>query len=109
MKSLRDNEGDFCRARELCNGGSDVFVYAGSFILVDAATWKVNGEWGANGQAAQYGYDFWYQPRHNVMISTEWGSPAAIKSGFSPADVAAGELEKQFNTKQHCGFMLWLY
>jgi len=37
------------------------------------------------------GYDFWYQPSHNVMISTEWGDIGAIKSGFNPQDVADGK------------------
>jgi len=36
------------------------------------------------------GYDFWYQPRHNVMISTEWGAPQRIKNGFDPQHVADG-------------------
>uniref|UniRef100_A0A3P8T1I8 Methanethiol oxidase n=1 Tax=Amphiprion percula TaxID=161767 RepID=A0A3P8T1I8_AMPPE len=35
--------------------------------------------------AAPFGYDFWYQPRHNVMISTEWGAPKALVNGFDPA------------------------
>lgn len=37
------------------------------------------------------GYDFWYQPRHNVMISTEWAAPNVLRDGFNPADVEAGE------------------
>ena len=37
-----------------------------------------------------YRYDFWYQPFHNVMISTEWGAPSAFKKQFDPADVEAG-------------------
>ena len=23
-------------------------------------------------------YDFWYQPRLNVMVSSEWGAPSAF-------------------------------
>ena len=56
---------------------------------MDGKTFNVKGVW-EDGPAAQYGYDFWYQPRHNVMISTEWGAPFAFKKGFDPADVAAG-------------------
>lgn len=37
------------------------------------------------------GYDFWYQPRHNVMISTEWAAPNIFQNGFNLADVEAGE------------------
>ncbi|KAL4515239.1 hypothetical protein Ndes2526B_g09559 [Nannochloris sp. 'desiccata'] len=34
-----------------------------------------------------YGYDYWYQPRLNVMISTGWGAPKAFTKGFNPAEV----------------------
>ena len=38
------------------------------------------------------GYDFWYQPRFNVMISTEWGEPKALTKGFKVEDVQSGEI-----------------
>lgn len=37
------------------------------------------------------GYDFWYQPRHNVLISTEWGVPKHLGYGFDPQDLGKGE------------------
>ena len=37
------------------------------------------------------GYDFWYQPRFNVMISTEWGEPKALTKGFKVEDLQAGK------------------
>lgn len=40
-------------------------------------TWTV-------GKLAKYGYDFWYQPYHDVLVSTEWASPRLFKKGFSP-------------------------
>lgn len=49
------------------------------------------GNWEHPGEAAPFGYDFWYQPRHNVMISTEWGAPKALVDGFNPAHVKEGE------------------
>ena len=43
---------------------------------------QVKGKWSADD--TKYGYDFWYQPRHNVMVSTEWGAPSAfVKAGSS--------------------------
>ncbi|MEE6508900.1 hypothetical protein FKM82_023413 [Ascaphus truei] len=62
----------------------------GGFVLLDGETFEVKGNWEVEGQAAPFGYDFWYQPRHNVMISTEWGSLKVIDSGFRIEDVAAG-------------------
>lgn len=29
-------------------------------------------------EETKYGYDFWYQPRINAMISTGWGAPKAF-------------------------------
>lgn len=66
---------------------------SGGFVLLDGQTFDVVGNWEHPGEAAPFGYDFWYQPRHNVMISTEWGAPKALAGGFDPADVAAGEVQ----------------
>ena len=47
------------------------------------------GLWSEN--VMPFGYDFWYQPVHDVLISSEWGSPNAFFKGFKPEDVQAGE------------------
>ena len=38
-----------------------------------------------------FNYDFWYQPRHNVMVSSELGAPKTYVPGFNLDDVAAGQ------------------
>ena len=38
---------------------------------------NLKGTWGE--QLTDYGYDFWYKPRHNLLISSEFGSPNAFK------------------------------
>lgn len=60
-------------------------------MLLDGETFEVKGTWEKPGGAAPKGYDFWYQPRHNVMVSTEWAAPNVFKDGFNPAHVEAGE------------------
>ncbi|XP_033933256.1 methanethiol oxidase [Pseudochaenichthys georgianus] len=62
----------------------------GGFVLLDGETFEVVGNWEHPGEAAPFGYDFWYQPRHNVMISTEWGAPKALANGFNPDHVKEG-------------------
>jgi len=63
----------------------------GSFILLDGETFEPKGTWPAGQEdIAQYGYDFWYQPYHNVMISTEWGHPRCFFKGLDLADVENG-------------------
>ena len=67
------------------------FNLSGGFVILDGKTFDVKGRWEGEKQAAPLGYDFWYQPRHNVMISSEWGVPSAIVQGFKVEDVAAGK------------------
>jgi methanethiol oxidase len=44
-----------------------------------------------------YNYDFWYQPRHNVMVSSEFGAPNAYYPGFRLEDVAAGKYGRRLH------------
>jgi selenium-binding protein 1 len=55
---------------------------------VDGKDYTVKGRW--QEQTTAFGYDFWYQPRHNVMISSEWGEPKSLCKGFNPGHVADG-------------------
>lgn len=54
----------------------------GQFLLLDSDL-NIKGTWGKEDTA--YGYDFWYQPRHNIMVSTEFGTPLEFFKGFDPA------------------------
>lgn len=71
---------------------------SGGFILLDGQTFEVVGNWEHPGEAAPFGYDFWYQPRHNVMISTEWGAPKALADGFNVAHVAEGQSKENVSS-----------
>nr|XP_002126964.1 methanethiol oxidase [Ciona intestinalis] len=62
----------------------------GGFLILDSETFELIGNWEAPGHNTPFGYDFWYQPRHNVMISTEWGHPKKLLKEFNPDDAAAG-------------------
>jgi selenium-binding protein 1 len=62
----------------------------GGFILLDDK-FEIAGRWTQDTGAMNFNYDFWYQPRHNVMVSSEWGAPNTVSKGFNPADVAAGK------------------
>ena len=35
----------------------------------------------------KFNYDFWYQPRHNVMVSSEWAAPNTFMPGFDLEEV----------------------
>lgn len=59
----------------------------GEYVLVDAKTLEMTGTWTKGNKVAKFGYDFWYQPYHDVMAASEWGAPRVFKSGFKPSDV----------------------
>ncbi|XP_025407868.1 methanethiol oxidase isoform X2 [Sipha flava] len=58
----------------------------GDFLLIDAEKGIVKGTW-TNGETAKFGYDFWYQPYCDVLVSSEWGTPKYFKTGFHPEHV----------------------
>ncbi|RRJ31452.1 selenium-binding family protein [Halocatena pleomorpha] len=57
---------------------------------------EIEGRWDPPGEI-QMNYDFWYQPRHNVMISSEWAAPSTYYPGFDLADVEAGRYGQQLH------------
>jgi selenium-binding protein 1 len=61
----------------------------GGFLLLDQ-DFKILGRWEKNAAGMNYNYDFWYQPRHNVMVSSEWAAPKTVRPGFKLEDVKAG-------------------
>ena len=63
---------------------------AGGFAVLDAKTFDLKGRWENGGERPPMNYDFWYQPRKNVLVSTEFAEPNAYEGGFDPADVEAG-------------------
>jgi methanethiol oxidase len=60
------------------------------FAVLDARTFELKGRWEDGGERPRLNYDFWYQPRQNVLASSEFGEPNAYESGFDLDDVAAG-------------------
>jgi selenium-binding protein 1 len=72
----------------------------GGFLLLDDK-FEIAGAWEASREGMRYNYDFWYQPRHNVMISSEWAAPSTTRPGFNLEDVKAGKYG------QHIHFWDW--
>lgn len=62
----------------------------GGFLLLDE-NFEVAGRWEADTRGMHYNYDFWYQPRHNVLVSSEWGAPSTTRPGFKLEDLKAGK------------------
>jgi methanethiol oxidase len=69
----------------------------GGFAVLDSKDFSVLGRWETDKGDQEFMYDFWYSPRHNTLISSEWGAPNTFKDGFNPEDVAAGKYGKQLH------------
>jgi methanethiol oxidase len=72
----------------------------GGFLLLDDA-FNIVGTWETSREGMRYNYDFWYQPRQGVMISSEWAAPSTTRPGFKLEDVQAGKYG------QHVHFWDW--
>ena len=61
----------------------------GGFLLLDQ-DFEIVGRWEKSTEGMRFNYDFWYQPRLNVMVSSEWAAPNTVVSGFKLDDVESG-------------------
>jgi len=54
----------------------------GGFALLNE-NFEVTGRWngGNNPSSVQFYYDFWYKPRYNIMVSSEWAAPNVFEKG----------------------------
>jgi methanethiol oxidase len=70
---------------------------AGGFAVLDAKTFDVKGRWENGGARPPFNYDFWYQPRKNTLVSSEFGEPNAYEPGFDLEDVGAGRYGRRLH------------
>lgn len=61
----------------------------GGFLLLNEE-FEPAGHWEKETKGMGFNYDFWYQPRHNTMISSEWAAPKTFAPGPNFEDVQAG-------------------
>jgi selenium-binding protein 1 len=45
---------------------------------------NITGQWEANRGPQELAYDFWWHLGHDVMITSEWGTPNMVESGVNP-------------------------
>lgn len=68
----------------------------GGFLLLDQ-DFKIAGRWDRGNEGMHFNYDYWYQPRHNIMVSSEWAAPNTISGGFKLEDVQAGKYGRRLH------------
>lgn len=62
----------------------------GGFLEIDS-DFQIKGRWESSLDGMNFNYDFWYQPRQNVMVSSEWAAPNTVRNGFQLEDVQTGK------------------
>ncbi len=62
----------------------------GGYLHLDK-DFTIVGRWENDTTGMNFSYDFWYQPRHNMMVSTEWAAPNTFMPGFDLDDVGNGK------------------
>jgi methanethiol oxidase len=70
---------------------------SGGFAVIDAKTFEVKGRWENGGERPQFNYDFWYQPRKNTLVSSEFAEPNAYEPGFDLEDVGKGRYGRRLH------------
>lgn len=68
----------------------------GGFLLLDDQ-FELKGRWETDSHGMQFNYDFWYQPRFNVMVSSEWAAPKTFSPGPKFEDIAQGKYGRRIH------------
>ena len=69
----------------------------GGFLLLNSDFEPIR-KWGENDvDKMNFNYDFWYQPYHNVMVSSEWTAPNMFMNGFALTEVLKGKYGQRLN------------
>jgi selenium-binding protein 1 len=69
----------------------------GGFAVLDARDFSIAERWERDAGGIEFMYDFWYQPRQNALVTSEWGAPNTFLHGFNPADVVAGKYGRRLH------------
>jgi selenium-binding protein 1 len=69
----------------------------GGIFQMDHKTFEVKGAW-ENGHGPQeLSYDFWWHLGHDVMITSEWGTPNMVENGVNPELLLGGKYGHQLH------------
>ncbi|WP_067184226.1 selenium-binding protein SBP56-related protein [Microtetraspora niveoalba] len=54
----------------------------GGIALLDHTSFEVIGRWEADRGPQHLAYDFWWHINHDVLVSSEWGTPSMVEDGL---------------------------
>ncbi|SDG58980.1 selenium-binding protein 1 [Sinosporangium album] len=63
-------------------GGADGREGPGGIALLDHTSFEVLGQWETERGPQYLAYDFWWHINHDVLVTSEWGTPSMIENGL---------------------------
>ena len=69
----------------------------GGILLLDHTTFEPKGKWEIDRGPQFLAYDFWWHLGHDVMLTSEWGTPDMVENGVIPEQL----LSSQYGHKIH--------
>ena len=63
----------------------------GGIFVLDHETFEVRGAWERERGPQHLAYDFWWHLGHEVMITSEWGTPNMVRGGVNPELLLGGK------------------
>jgi selenium-binding protein 1 len=69
----------------------------GGILLLDHYDFNVLGRWEVDRGPQYLAYDFFWHLGHDVMVSSEWGTPKMIEDGINPELLLAGRYGHQLH------------
>ncbi|GII91468.1 selenium-binding protein [Sinosporangium siamense] len=62
-------------------GGANGEDGPGGIALLDHTTFEVLGQWEHDRGSQYLAYDFWWHINHDVLVTSEWGTPSMVEDG----------------------------
>jgi selenium-binding protein 1 len=63
----------------------------GGIFMLDHDTFELKGRWERDRGPQYLAYDFWWHLGHDVMITSEWGTPSMVQEGLNPELLLGGK------------------
>src|SRR6516164_7306039 len=63
----------------------------GGVLVLDHFSFDVLGRWEVDRGPQFFAYDFWWHLGHDVMLTSEWGTPNMIEGGLNPELLLGGK------------------
>ena len=63
----------------------------GGIFTLDPETFQIKGPWEAERGQQFLSYDFWWHLGHDILLTSEWGTPQMVEDGINPELLLAGK------------------